>query len=170
MERMRNVSLIGMPGSGKSTVGVLLAKELGFSFVDTDLIIQRQEGGLLQAVLDRLGTERFLDTEAEVIASLDCQRTVIAPGGSVVLRDLGARHLKELGPVLYLSLPCPVLEKRLGNLATRGVTLAPGQTLQDLYDYRAPFYARYADITINADQPTIEDTVALAVKALREHF
>ena len=94
---MRNVSLIGMPGSGKSTVGVLLAKELGFSFVDTDLLIQRQEGALLQSVLDRLGTERFLDTEAEVIAALDCQRTVIAPGGSAVLRDLGARRLKELG-------------------------------------------------------------------------
>lgn len=170
MKRMRNVSLIGMPGSGKSTVGVLLAKELGFSFVDTDLLIQRQEGALLQTVLDRLGTERFLDTEAEVIAGLNCSRTVIAPGGSVVLRDLGARRLKELGPVLYLRLPCAALEKRLGNLATRGVTLAPGQTLRDLCAYRAPFYEKYADLTIDADQPTIEATVALVVKALRERL
>lgn len=167
---MHNVSLIGMPGSGKSTVGVLLAKELGFSFVDTDLLIQRQEGALLQAVLDRLGAERFLDTEAEIIAGLNCRRTVIAPGGSVVLRELGARHLKKLGPVLYLRLPCAVLEQRLGNLATRGVTLAPGQTLRDLYNYRVPFYERYADITIDAGQPTIEDTVAQAVKALREQL
>lgn len=165
---MRNVSLIGMPGSGKSTVGVLLAKELGFSFVDTDLLIQRQEGALLQSVLDRLGTERFLDTEAEVIAALDCQRTVIAPGGSAVLRDLGARRLKELGPVLYLKLPCAALERRLGDLASRGVTLAPGQTLQDLYDYRAPYYEKYADLVIDADQPRLEDTVALALAALRQ--
>ncbi|BDF66080.1 shikimate kinase [Oscillospiraceae bacterium] len=165
---MRNVSLIGMPGSGKSTVGVLLAKELGFSFVDTDLLIQRQEGALLQSVLDRLGTERFLDTEAEVIAALDCQRTVIAPGGSAVLRDLGARRLKELGPVLYLKLPCAALERRLGDLASRGVTLAPGQTLQDLYDYRAPYYEKYADLVIDADQPRLEDTVALALSALRQ--
>lgn len=165
---MRNVSLIGMPGSGKSTVGVLLAKELGFSFVDTDLLIQRQEGALLQSVLDRLGTERFLDTEAEVIAALDCQRTVIAPGGSAVLRDLGARRLKELGPVLYLKLPCAALERRLGDLASRGVTLAPGQTLQDLYDYRVPYYEKYADLVIDADQPRLEDTVALALAALRQ--
>ena len=165
---MRNVSLIGMPGSGKSTVGVLLAKELGFSFVDTDLLIQRQEGALLQSVLDRLGTERFLDTEAEVIAALDCQRTVIAPGGSAVLRDLGARRLKELGPVLYLKLPCAALERRLGDLASRGGTLAPGQTLQDLYDYRAPYYEKYADLVIDADQPRLEDTVALALSALRQ--
>lgn len=165
---MRNVSLIGMPGSGKSTVGVLLAKELGFSFVDTDLLIQRQEGALLQSVLDRLGTERFLDTEAEVIAALDCQRTVIAPGGSAVLRDLGARRLKELGPVLYLKLPCAALERRLGDLASRGVTLAPGQTLQDLYDYRSPYYEKYADLVIDADQPRLEDTVALALAALRQ--
>lgn len=165
---MRNVSLIGMPGSGKSTVGILLAKELGFSFVDTDLLIQRQEGALLQSVLDRLGTERFLDTEAEVIAALDCQRTVIAPGGSAVLRDLGARRLKELGPVLYLKLPCAALERRLGDLASRGVTLDPGQTLQDLYDYRAPYYEKYADLVIDADQPRLEDTVALALAALRQ--
>ncbi|MDD5938422.1 MAG: shikimate kinase [Clostridiales bacterium] len=165
---MRNVSLIGMPGSGKSTVGVLLAKALGYSFIDTDLLIQRQEGELLQAVLDRLGTERFLDTEAEVIAALDCHHTVIAPGGSAVLRELGARRLKALGPVVYLELPSSSLEKRLGNLATRGVTLAPGQTIEDLYNYRRPFYEKYADVTVNADQPSAEDTVALVLAALRE--
>lgn len=164
---MRNVTLIGMPGSGKSTVGVLLAKELGFSFVDTDLLIQRQEGDLLQNVLDRLGNARFLDTEAEVIAALDCTNTVIAPGGSAVLRDLGARRLKELGPVIYLKLPCDVLEKRLGNLATRGVTLEPGQTLQDLYDFREPYYEKYADAIVDADHPEIEGTVRAVVEALR---
>lgn len=163
---MRNVTLIGMPGSGKSTVGVLLAKALGFAFADTDLLIQRQEGELLQATVDRLGNEKFLDLEAEVIGALACQNTVIAPGGSAVLREKGARRLQELGPVLYLKLPCAALEKRLGNLATRGVTLEPGQTLQDLYDYRAPFYEKYADITIDADQPSIEETLRLVLAAL----
>lgn len=161
-----NVSLIGMPGAGKSTVGVLLAKRLGCDFVDTDLLLQRQEGALLQTVLDRLGTERFLDTEAEVIAALDCRNTVIAPGGSAVLRDLGARRLKELGPVILLDLPCEAVARRLGNLATRGVTLAPGQTLQQLYDYRRPFYLKWADAVVDADQPRIEDTVELVLAAL----
>ena len=165
---MRNVSLIGMPGSGKSTVGVLLAKRLGYTFVDTDLLIQQQEGALLQAILDRLGTERFLDTEADVIGALTCHHCVVAPGGSVILRKKGMAHLRELGPVVYLKLPCATLAKRLGNLATRGVTLAPGQTLQDLYDFRIPYYERYADVTIDADQPTIEDTVELVVNALRD--
>jgi len=165
---MRNVSLIGMPGSGKSTVGVLLAKALGFSFVDTDLLIQRQEGELLQATLDRLGIERFLDLESLVVASLECHHTVIAPGGSAVLREPGGSHLQQLGPVVYLHLSCESLEKRLGNLATRGVTLRPGQTLQDLYDYRRPFYEKYADITVNADQPTAEAVVQEILQALRE--
>lgn len=163
-----NVSLIGMPGAGKSTVGVLLAKRLGYAFLDTDLLLQRQEGALLQTVLDRLGTERFLDTEAEVIAALDCRNTVIAPGGSAVLRELGAKRLKELGPVIFLDLPCEAVALRLGNLATRGVTLAPGQTLRELYDYRRPFYQKYADFTVNADQPHIEDTVELVLAALRQ--
>lgn len=163
-----NVSLIGMPGAGKSTVGVLLAKRLGYDFLDTDLLIQRREGALLQTVLDRLGTDRFLDTEAEVIAALDCRNTVIAPGGSAVLRELGAKNLKRLGPVIFLDLPCPALERRLGNLATRGVTLEPGQTLQELYEYRRPFYQRWADFTVDADRPRIEDTVELVLAALRQ--
>jgi len=161
-----NVSLIGMPGSGKSTVGVLLAKRLGYAFVDTDLLIQRREGQLLQAVLDRLGTEAFLDLEAEVIAELDCDRTVIAPGGSAVLREKGAARLKALGPVVYLKPPVEALEKRLGNLATRGVTLAPGQTVADLYRFRSPFYEKYADFTVNSDQRRMEDTVELILRGL----
>ena len=163
-----NVSLIGMPGAGKSTVGVLLAKRLGYDFLDTDLLIQRREGALLQTVLDRLGTERFLDAEAEVIAALDCRNTVIAPGGSAVLRELGAKRLKQLGPVVFLDLPCEALERRLGDLATRGVTLEPGQTLRGLYEYRRPFYEKYADFTVNAHQPTIEHTVEEVLNALRQ--
>lgn len=163
-----NVVLIGMPGSGKSTVGVLLARRLGLAFLDTDLVIQQQEGQLLQEVLDRLGTERFLDLEAQVIAGLECQNTVVASGGSAVLRELGGRHLRELGPVVYLKPGCEALLDRLGNLATRGVALAPGQSIQDLYDYRAAFYEKYADITVDSDQPRIEDTVELVERALKE--
>lgn len=164
---MRNVSLIGMPGSGKSTVGVLLAKALGFDFIDTDLIIQRQEQELLQSTLDRLGIERFLDLEADTVASLQCEHAVIAPGGSAVLRERGAEHLKRLGPVVYLHISCETLEKRLSNLANRGVTLAPGQTLRDLYVYRMPFYEKYADVTVNADRPRPEDTVEDIVSLLQ---
>ena len=162
-----NITLIGMPGSGKSTVGRLLAQRLGYAFLDVDpLIVEAYQAPNLQKVLDDLGTEAFLDAEAEVICTLDCDNTVLAPGGSAVLREKGALHLKKLGPVVYLKPSTQTLLKRLGNLATRGVTLAPGQTIQDLYDYRAPFYEKYADITIPGQRENIEDTVELVVKAL----
>ncbi len=161
-----NITLIGMPGSGKSTVGALLARRLGYAFLDVDPLIERREGAQLQAVLDRLGTERFLDVEAEVIAALDCQNTVLAPGGSAVLREKGAAHLKALGPVVHLQLPAGELEKRLGNLATRGVTLAPGQTIGDLCEYRAPFYEKYADLTVDTRGMSPEETAAYILRAL----
>jgi len=164
---MENVTLIGMPGSGKSTVGALLAKRLGWSFLDVDpLIVAAYRAPDLQVVLDTLGNERFLDAEADVIAGLHCEKTVLAPGGSAVLREKGARRLKELGPVVYLEVPPEKLVRRLGNLATRGVTLAPGQTIADLCAYRRPFYEKYADITVDADQPRVEDTVGLVLDAL----
>ena len=163
-----NIILIGMPGSGKSTVARLLAKRLGYTFLDVDPLIVRSFGAPnLQAGLDSLGTEAFLDAETEVISAISCENTVLAPGGSAVLRERGALHLKSLGPVVYLKPSVQALESRLGNLATRGVTLAPGQTLRDLYDYRAPFYEKYADITIAGDQPRPEDTLVLILSALK---
>ena len=164
-----NVTLIGMPGSGKSTVGRRLAQRLGYAFLDVDpLIVAAYKAPHLQKVLDDLGTEAFLDAEAQVICSLDCDNTVIAPGGSAVLREKGALHLKKLGPVVYLKPSAQALVKRLGNLATRGVTLAPGQTIQDLYDYRAPFYEKYADITIPGERENMEETVELVMEALQQ--
>lgn len=164
-----NITLIGMPGSGKSTVGRILAKKLGYSFLDVDpLIVEAYKAPNLQKVLDTLGTEAFLDAEAEIISSISCENTVLAPGGSAVLREKGALHLKSLGPVVYLKPSVESLTKRLGNLATRGVTLAPGQTLEDLYAYRSPFYEKYADITIAGDQRRVDETADLVFSSLEK--
>lgn len=163
-----NITLIGMPGSGKSSVGRLLARRLDCAFLDVDpLIVERHGASTLQEVLDELGNEGFLDAEAEVIASLACENTVLSPGGSAVLREKGALRLKELGPVVYLKLPCEVLEKRLWNLGSRGVPLTPGQTLRDLYAQREPFYEKYADLTVDADRPKAADTAEEIIRVLK---
>ena len=146
---MDNLVLIGLPGSGKSTVGVLLAKALGLSFVDVDLVIQRREGALLQEILDTQGAEAFLDAEEEAVLSLQCQNAVIAPGGSAVCREKGALYLKELGRVIYLRVPLEELDRRIQDLATRGIAMAPGQGLADLMAYRGPLYEKYADLIVD---------------------
>lgn len=163
---MDNITLIGMPGSGKSTVGVLLAKTLGYGFVDTDLTIQQREGALLQDILDRRGLEPFLDAEEAAICSVTCTGTVIAPGGSCVCRAGAMEHLKKLGTVVYLRVSLAALEGRISNMSTRGIALSPGQTLADVYHYRAPLYEQYADITVDADGQTLEETVAAVLRAL----
>ena len=166
MER-KNITLIGMPGSGKSTVGVLLAKTLGYRFLDADLLIQQREGALLQDILDQRGVEGFLDVEEDVIRSLDCTGTVIAPGGSAVCRQGAARRLKELGLVVYLHVPLAELERRISNITTRGIAMAPGQTLADVYAIREPLYRKYADLTVDVTgQNTLEETVAAVLEQL----
>ena len=163
----KNITLIGMPGSGKSTVGVLLAKTLGYRFVDADLLIQQREGALLQDILDQRGVEGFLDVEEDVIRSLDCTGTVIAPGGSAVCREGAARRLKELGLVVYLHVPLAELERRISNITTRGIAMAPGQTLADVYAIREPLYRKYADLTVDVTgQNTLEETVAAVLEQL----
>ena len=164
---MDNIVLIGMPGAGKSTVGVLLAKTLGYAFLDTDLVIQEREGRLLQDLVDELGVEAFLDREAAAIVSVDCDRTVIATGGSVVCRDGAMEHLKDLGRIVYLQLPLEELERRLHNISTRGIAMAPGETLAHIYDYRSPLYQKYADLTVAVDRQTLEETVEQVLNALR---
>ena len=162
-----NVTLIGMPGAGKSLVGQALARRLGWAFLDVDpLIVSRHRAKTLQQVLDALGNQRFLDAEADVISQVSCDATVIAPGGSAVLRDKGMARLKALGPVVYLSLPCDELKRRLGNLATRGVSLEPGQSLDDLYAYRLPYYERWADVTVDTSRCSIDQAAERIVSAL----
>ncbi len=148
---MENITLIGMPGSGKSSIGVVLAKVLGYDFLDADLLIQARQGARLQELLDRHGLDAFLDMERDAICSIQCRRTVIAPGGSCVLREASMEHLKGLGRVAYLKLDYPALERRITNLSTRGIAFAPGQTLADVYRQREPLYARWADVTVTVD-------------------
>ena len=156
--RGKNLVLIGMPGCGKSTVGVVLAKILGWDFIDVDLVIQKQNGKRLQEIIAAEGNEGFLEREADAVESLDCTNTVIATGGSAVLNPRGLKRLRELGKIVYLRHPYEEIARRIPNLATRGITLAPGQTLKDLYDYRTPIYEQAADITVDAENCTIEQT------------
>lgn len=163
---MDNIILIGMPGSGKSTVGVLLAKALGFDFIDTDLTLQQREGALLQDILNKRGTQAFLDLEQAAICSVNCENSVISPGGSCVCRERSMARLKDLGRVVYLRLPLKELEARLNNISTRGIAMEPGQTLKDLYDYRTPLYQRWADLTVDCAGQNLEETVAAVLRAL----
>ena len=131
-----NIVLIGMPGVGKSTIGVILAKILAYHFLDSDLVIQEREGKRLHQIISEAGTDGFLKIENDVNASLDVKRTIIATGGSAVYGKEAMEHLKGIGEVVYLKADYSTIEKRLGNLEKRGVALKPGQTLKDLYDER----------------------------------
>ena len=144
-----NIVLIGMPGVGKSTVGVVLAKVLGYQFIDADLVIQEEEGKLLHQIIAEVGTEGFIEVENRVNASIQAEHAIIATGGSVVYGKEAMEHLKEIGTVVYLKLPFEVLNRRLKDIKGRGVVLKDGQTLKDLYEERVPLYEKYADVTIN---------------------
>jgi shikimate kinase len=159
-----NLILIGMPGCGKSTVGVVLAKLLGMRFLDTDLLLQEQTGKRLPVLLQELGRDGFLSREAEAICSLRCSGTVIATGGSAVLTEEGAAALHALGRCIYLRVPLPALAERLGDLTSRGVAMEPGQSLADLYAERTPCYERCADLIVD-EAATLEKT-ALQLAAL----
>ena len=148
-QNLDNITLIGMPASGKSTVGVLLAKRLGYSFVDVDIVIQEQEGRLLKEIIAEEGQEGFLQVENRVNAELSVHNSVIAPGGSVIYGKEAMEHLKKISTVVYLKLSYEAVEERLGNLTDRGVVLKDGMTLKDLYEERIPYYEKYADITVD---------------------
>lgn len=155
-----NIVLVGMPGAGKSTVGVVLAKRLGMSFVDSDLVIQERYGKLLHELIEEHGVEGFWRIENEVNASLKVYDSVIATGGSAVYGAEAMEHLGRIGTVVYLKLPYEEVEERLGDLFARGVTLLPGQTLADLYEERTPLYEKYAHLTVDCSGKMLRETVA----------
>lgn len=157
---MKNIVLIGMPGAGKSTVGVVLAKSLGFAFMDSDLLIQDKYKKLLHEIIEERGIEGFWQVENEVNAGIQTENSVIATGGSVIYETEAMEHLKSIGTVVYLKLSLEELAVRLGDLNERGVTLKPGQDLKGLYEERIPYYEKYADITIDCDGMLIRDIVA----------
>jgi shikimate kinase len=144
-----NITLIGMPASGKSTIGVLLAKRLGYSFVDVDLVIQEKTGKLLKEIIEESGTDGFIEIEDRINAELEVQHSIIAPGGSVIYGENAMKHLSEISTIVYLKLSFRSVRQRLGNLKDRGVALKDNMTLKDLYDERIPLYQKYADITID---------------------
>jgi shikimate kinase len=165
---MKNIVLIGMPGAGKSTVGVILAKTLGRKFVDTDIVIQEKRGRLLQDIIDEDGPEAFLEIEEETIRSLQCHHSVIATGGSVVFSTKAMEHLKSHGVVLYLSISYEEMVRRLDNIMTRGIVLVAGESLRDMYDERVPLYEQYADITIDCTDIHFEKSIGKVVADLKK--
>jgi len=164
---MRNIVLVGMPGCGKSTIGVLAAKALMMDFVDTDLVLQKKGGKPLQQMVDELGTEGFSLAEEECICSLDYQHTVIATGGSVALEERAMEHLRKTSLVVFLHLSYETIEKRLSNIKTRGIAMKKGQTLRNLYDMRQPYYYACADKVLEADGQTVEETVEALVNLVK---
>ena len=156
---MDNLILIGMPASGKSTAGVVLAKLLGYSFLDTDLFIQSREGSRLYEIIADRGIDGFLAAEEAACMSIQAGRTVIATGGSVIYSEEAMAHLKSLGCVVYLKVDYETLTGRLQDIRGRGVVLRPGQTLAELYEERAALYEKYADLVVSEAGGTLEDTV-----------
>lgn len=164
-----NIVLIGMPGVGKSTIGVVLAKVLGYQFVDADLLIQREEGKLLHEIIEEAGTEGFIAVENRVNSKILASHSIIATGGSVVYGTEAMAHLKEIGTVIYLKLPYEELAARLSDIRGRGVVLREGQTLRDLYEERAPLYEKYADLIVQERGLNVEQTIDKILE-LKEQF
>lgn len=157
--RKDNIVLIGMPASGKSTAGVILAKVLGKKFIDTDLVIQEREKALLADIIKDKGVAGFMKIEEEAILSVDVKNTVIATGGSAVYGEKAMEHLKENGTVVYLKVEKDELFKRLTDIKERGVVLREGESIEEMYDNRSVLYEKYADIIIEERDSTIEETI-----------
>ncbi len=156
-----NIILIGMPGSGKSTVGVVLAKKLGFQFIDSDLVIQELSGKLLYQLIEELGEAGFLVLENKINAQIQADKSVIATGGSAVYGEEAMRRFKKTGTVVYLKLPYAELEMRLGDLHKRGVVIKKGSSLRELYEERIPLYEKYADITVDCSGTDLRNVMEL---------
>lgn len=156
---MGNIVLTGMPGAGKSTIGVILAKTLCMEFLDTDIIIQQKQGKTLQSIIDCDGIGEFLSIEEDTILNLEVSRCVIATGGSIIYSDKAIKHLKSFGTVIYLKLPYKEIKRRIKNMTCRGIAMEKGQNLADLYEERIPLYEKNSDITIDCEGKDIEEVV-----------
>lgn len=163
---MANVILIGMPGSGKSTLGVLLAKALGYSFVDTDLIISRMADKPLQKILNEDGLDSFLELEEKVGCELECDKTVVATGGSMVLSEKAMQNLKSDSKVVYIRVPLDEIKRRVTNITTRGIAFHKGETLDDVYRLRVPLYEKFADITVDFEDASKDNAIENMVEAM----
>jgi len=163
---MNNIILIGMPAVGKSTVGVIIAKRLGYRFIDTDLLIQEETGKLLREIIAEQGRDGFLKIEDDVNSRVNVDKTVISPGGSVVYCENAMKHYKEIGKILYLKVSFDTISKRLRNAKRRGVVLRDGQTLEDLYNERVKLFEKYADITVVEDGFSLEETIDNVLEAI----
>lgn len=163
-----NIILIGMPGAGKSTVGVLLAKSAAYDFLDTDLVIQKQQGMPLQQIIDSRGIEDFLKKEEQALLSVSCTKTVIATGGSAIFSEKGMEHLKKNGVCVYLKVDEQELIRRLTNIKTRGIACKKGETVADIIAERSAFYEKYADITVYCGSGPAESTVESIINKLAE--
>ena len=162
-----NITLIGMPGSGKSTVGFALARATHMRFVDVDKVIIEQEGKPLSQIIDEVGDDGFRAVENRVNASLQLRNAVIAPGGSVIYGEEAMAHLREISKVVYLKTSCEELERRLGDLHARGVTIKPGMTFGDLYAERCPLYEKYAHVTVDTAGLKLPEVVKVIMNKLR---
>ncbi|MBE5740201.1 MAG: shikimate kinase [Clostridiales bacterium] len=165
--KKNNVILIGMPGSGKTTIGTELSEKIGYGYIDSDSVIVAREGKRLNEIIAEIGREAFLDIEAKINSELCADRCVIATGGSVIYRGYAMEKLKTIGRIVYLKIPYEIIEQRLGDLKKRGVALKEGFTLKDLYEERTPLYEKYADIIVELKGDTIAKSVEEVVRALQ---
>ena len=165
---MSSIILIGMPGAGKSTAGVILAKTIGMPFLATAILIQERAGRLLQEIIDGEGPDGFLAIEEMAVCSLHVENAVIATGGSVALSAKAMTHLREDGVIVYLAISFEEMEKRLRNITSRGIVLRPGETLREMYDERVPLYRKYADVTVECPGGDFEAVVGQIVRRLKE--
>lgn len=157
---MNNIILIGMPGCGKSTLGVVLARKLGYGYLDTDSFISQREKSTLQDIIDKRGLNYFLDIESSVGSEIVCDRVIIATGGSMIMSEKAMDNLKSLGKVIYINVPIDELKRRLGNFSDRGIAMKNGETLDDILKKRTPYYNKYADLVVDyKDGNSLEETV-----------
>lgn len=166
--QMRNIILIGMPAVGKSTVGVVVAKRLGYEFVDTDLLIQKQEKRLLKDIIAQEGNDGFLAIENQVNRDLNVEKTVVSPGGSVIYCEEAMEHYKEIGTVIYLQASYETISQRIQSAKNRGVVLREGQTLKELYDERTKLFGKYADYTVSEEGLSLSETIEKVLKLAGE--